>query len=614
MTQTVRPSHYKRCTTLLVLLCLLPGACSSQPSAVTPQPTEVVEVAADTPIPPTDTPPPPRDTLVPATRTPTLAPTALPTATPMPLPPATPEPSVEQAEDDVALLVADITAIEAAIAEEPWFSENYHYLHDARLELAARLPLDELDEEIARYDQAIAENDKDAEAYYQRGRARYRRTVLSHEPADVEDLFADTEGVAAYGDPFTSYRLNLEHAIADLSRAIELDPDYAEAYHLRGLAYHLQGLEYIGIALVECDLTDIEQAIGDYDRAIALDPDMSTAYHDRGTAYAHRGWQVGSEADDTPEQVFQDLRQAVLDLTSAIDREPDSESTYLNRAFTNMLLSADLENTGQDPEGSIQQMLDDSTKVIELNPENMWGYLLRGFAYGSALESAEESAAARLESQANDDFETFDRLAADLLQRYQLADLGMRLLTLSSGPPIDPRAALPGLLGTLEEDVYASPDGSFRLQVPDLMQPNAVIWDEMAGSGDLLVWFEDDLARWYALQVHPGTPAEQSLEEWVAANVADNLDLQEEYQKDTPLGTASVLVYRYAQPEAGCSTAIVHHGEHFYAASYCLLDHYAGEGEVASIRTFGDGYGIEYQPLDALAVEFIGGLEFVSQE
>jgi hypothetical protein len=337
---------------------------------------------------------------------------------------------------------------------------------------------------------------------------------------------------------------------------------------------------------------------------------MSGWYHDRGTAYAHRGWHVGNEADNTPEEMFQDLEQAIGDFSTAIELNPEAESTYLSRAFTNMLLSTNLENTGQDPEGSIQQWLDDSTKVIELNPENMWGYLLRGFAYGSAQESAAESAAAQLESQANDDFETFDTLAGDLLQRYQLADLGMRLLTLSSGPPIDPRTALPGLLGTLENDVYTSPDGSFHLQMPDLMQPNAVIWDEMASSGDLMVWFEDDLARWYALQVHPGTLGDQSLEEWVEANLADNLDVQEEYQTDTPLGTAVVLVHRYAEPEADCSTTLVYHDEHFYAASYCLLDHYAGEDEEASIRTFGEMYGIEIEPVDAVVEEFIEGLEF----
>jgi hypothetical protein len=57
----------------------------------------------------------------------------------------------------------------------------------------------------------------------------------------------------------------------------------------------------------------------------------------------------------------------------------------------------------------------------------------------------------------------------------------------------------------------------------------------------------------------------------------------------------------------------VHRDEHFYAASYCLLDHYAGEGEESSIRTFGELYGIKYEPVDALAEEFIRGLGIPSQ-
>ena len=145
------------------------------------------------------------------------------------------------------------------------------------------------------YDQAIAENGKDAKAYYRRGTAKYARTVLSGEPADVEPLFDDTSNVTVVGGVPTSYRLNLEHAIADLDQAIELDPGFAEAYHMRGLAYHLQGLEYIGIAQVDVDPEDLEQALSNYDQALALDPELTAAYHDRGTAYAQRGWHVGRD-------------------------------------------------------------------------------------------------------------------------------------------------------------------------------------------------------------------------------------------------------------------------------------------------------------------------------
>ena len=57
-------------------------------------------------------------------------------------------------------------------------------------------------------------------------------------------------------------------AIADYDRAIELRPDYAEAYYLRGSA--------------KMGLGDYRGAIADYDRAIELDPKDAGAYYDRG--------------------------------------------------------------------------------------------------------------------------------------------------------------------------------------------------------------------------------------------------------------------------------------------------------------------------------------------
>ncbi len=624
MAQMNLASHSMRYTALPALLCLLAAACGPQTSPVSPSGTEIGRVTAGTATPLAPSQPPPTDTTLRATDVPAPTHTATVTSKPTPLPVPTQGPTVEPAErrtvrtvttDDSALLEAEIAAIEAAIAQEPWRFEHYHYLHSARLEQAARRPLDELDAKIAEYDELLANDSEDAALYVMRAQAKYHRTFLSGEPAYSEDLLSGKENLTVIGAPVVSYHLVLEDAIADLNRAIALDPESPEAFHMRGLAYHLQGLEYIGIAQLGVRSADIDQALHDYGRALALDPDMALAYRDRGTAYTHRGWHLGREADDTRAQVFEDLSQAVQDLTAAIDRDPDSESTYLNRALTNWLLSAYLQDDGLDPEDNLQQWLDDSSRVVESDPQNMWGYLLRALAYASLMESEEdESAAAQLETRADDDFEAFQDLGDVLLQEYEISDLFSRILTLSSGPPIDPRGALPGLLGTLEDDVYTSPDGRFRLQAPDLMQPNAIIWDEMASSGDLLVWFEDDLSRWYALQAHPGTLAQQSLEEWVGASLAVHFDVQEQSQENTPLGPAMILLHRYAEPEADCCTAVVHHDEQFYAATYCLLDHYPGEEDGAGIRTFGEMYGIDIEPVDALAEEFIGGLEFLSEE
>ncbi|HEY85645.1 MAG TPA: tetratricopeptide repeat protein [Chloroflexi bacterium] len=51
---------------------------------------------------------------------------------------------------------------------------------------------------------------------------------------------------------------DLEQAIADYNKAIDLNPDYAAAYSNRGVAYYYSG--------------DLEQAIADFERYLELAP------------------------------------------------------------------------------------------------------------------------------------------------------------------------------------------------------------------------------------------------------------------------------------------------------------------------------------------------------
>ena len=201
MAQMIPSSHNVRYTTLLALLCLLAAACGPQPSPASPSATEIVRVIADTPTPPAPAQPLPTDTPLPATDVPTPAQTATAASTPTPLPVHTQEPTVEPVEggaattDDYVLPEAEITAIEAAISQEPWRFENYHYLHRARLEQAARGPVDDLDAKIAQYDQLLQVDSTEAALYVKRGEAKYQRTLLSGEPANSEDLLGDNESV-----------------------------------------------------------------------------------------------------------------------------------------------------------------------------------------------------------------------------------------------------------------------------------------------------------------------------------------------------------------------------------------------------------------------------------
>jgi len=58
-------------------------------------------------------------------------------------------------------------------------------------------------------------------------------------------------------------RLDLGPAIADYSKAIELDPKFAPAYNARGITYAKKG--------------DPDRAIADFDNAIELDPKYTVA-------------------------------------------------------------------------------------------------------------------------------------------------------------------------------------------------------------------------------------------------------------------------------------------------------------------------------------------------
>lgn len=88
-----------------------------------------------------------------------------------------------------------------------------------------------------------------------------------------------------------------DEAITEYTKAIELDPSYAQAYNNRGVAYDNKG---------QYDL-----AIADYNKAIELSPNSALFYYNRGFAYSKKGQR--------------DL--AISDLNKAIELSSDPELT-----------------------------------------------------------------------------------------------------------------------------------------------------------------------------------------------------------------------------------------------------------------------------------------------
>jgi len=98
-----------------------------------------------------------------------------------------------------------------------------------------------------------------------------------------------------------------DRAIADYNNAIRIDPNYANAYLMRGYSYHTRA----GIkSRNKADrLADVNNAIADLTQAIRLEPNNASAYRYRGYSY----------------RLISDFDRAIADITQAIRLEPNAD-------------------------------------------------------------------------------------------------------------------------------------------------------------------------------------------------------------------------------------------------------------------------------------------------
>ena len=76
---------------------------------------------------------------------------------------------------------------------------------------------------------------------------------------------------------------DLQGAIADYERAIEINPQFVGAYSNRGNARQ--------------DIGDLDGSIADYELAIKIDPFYAKAYGNRGLALLYQGDRIRAEKD-----------------------------------------------------------------------------------------------------------------------------------------------------------------------------------------------------------------------------------------------------------------------------------------------------------------------------
>ena len=130
-----------------------------------------------------------------------------------------------------------------------------------------------------------------------------------------------------------------QDAIADYDIAIRLKSDYAEAYSNRGTA--------------KCLLGRYQDAIADYDEAIRLKPDDAQTYNKRGLA----------------RYLLKKYEDAIADYDTASQLKPDYAEAYYYRGHVNNALE------------KYESALADYSKAIELRLDDAAAYSNRGFIY-----------------------------------------------------------------------------------------------------------------------------------------------------------------------------------------------------------------------------------------
>lgn len=170
-----------------------------------------------------------------------------------------------------------------------------------------------------------------------------------------------------------------DQAILNFNRAVELQPNFADAYRMRGRAYVAQSNPDLAIrdfshvaelqphdaqALTErgfahLDKKEYAAAVADADHAIAQDPTLGRAYNLRATARRSQGG----------------LQPALDDFTRAVQLEPNLDN-YFQRAATYQQM------------GEHQLAIADFGRALEEDPQSPHSYFARAESRAAVGDSA----------------------------------------------------------------------------------------------------------------------------------------------------------------------------------------------------------------------------------
>jgi tetratricopeptide (TPR) repeat protein len=152
-------------------------------------------------------------------------------------------------------------------------------------------------------------------------------------------------------------------ALEDFNRALEIKPDFVDAYILRAavLASYRQDKEFLAKGGF------YEKAAADFQKAVDLNPKRAETYISRAR-YLHF------------DLLRRDLKNGLADLAKALELNPRSAAALILRARFNFR------------KDTFEEAIADTTAAIKLEPRNAFAYKLRGDAYAE-LKNYEQAIA-----------------------------------------------------------------------------------------------------------------------------------------------------------------------------------------------------------------------------